>query len=242
MLNVWWLNNMEDKILLVVVAYNEEGKVGKVLSFIPECVDEVLVVDDGSTDGTAEEARQFDVTVISHEKNRDVGAAIRTGIDYAIKNNFNICAIISGDNQYKQSEVCDLVKPITEEDYDFVYSSRYLTNEIQKQPLFRKLTTIAYTWLFKFVTGVEVSDTSNGFRAFKTEIFKDINIWQDWLDRYEMEPYILIEVLKRNYKFKQVPCTKSFPKEGYSKMKPFEDWYRICKPLFRELINKIKGR
>lgn len=228
------------RILLIIPAYNEEGKIGKVLNYIPECVDEVIVINDGSTDKTYEEAKQFGVKIISHEKNRGVGAAIRTGIDYAIKNSFDICVITSGDNQFSQSEVCNLVKPIIEENYDFVHSSRYLGDKPVRQPFFRRITTQLYSFFFQIVTGVRVSDASNGFRAFKTEIFKEINIWQDWLDRYELEPYLLIKVAKGDYRLKQVPCTKYFPKEGYTKMKPIVDWYRITKPLLKELLGLNK--
>jgi glycosyltransferase involved in cell wall biosynthesis len=99
--------------MVVIPAYNEEGKIGKVIRKIPPAlVDKVVVVDDCSKDRTALEAAEAGAMVISHERNIGVGAGIRSGIDYAIANQFNVVAILSGDDQHDPRELDGLLDPI----------------------------------------------------------------------------------------------------------------------------------
>lgn len=232
----------KEKIIILLPAYNEEGKIGNVVFKIKNkasnLTNTILVVDDGSGDGTAEEAKENGAIVIVHKKNSGVGAALRTGIDYAIKENYDIVVIMGGDDQDDPAEIPRLLTPIIEEGYDFIQGSRYLKGGRQVNiPKFRWVTTILYSLFFRIITGFPVTDGTNGFRAFRPSIFKDkrINIWQDWLDKYELEPYIFYKAIKLKYKVKEAPVTKFYPenkKIGYTKMKPVIDWWRISKPLF----------
>lgn len=230
------------KVIVILPAYNEEGKIGNVVSKIKNrasnLTNTILVVDDGSGDKTAQDAKDNGAIVIVHEKNSGVGAALRTGIDYAIKENYDMVVIMGGDDQDDPAEMPRLLMPIIEEGYDFVQGSRYLKGGKQVNiPLFRWVTTILYSLFFRMIAGFAITDGTNGYRAFCTSIFKDkrINIWQDWLDKYELEPYIFYKAIKLKYKVKEAPVTKFYPenkKIGYTKMKPFLDWWRISKPLF----------
>lgn len=225
------------KILLICPAFNEKGKIGSVIRKCKKLgfIDTILVVDDGSTDNTAEEAKIEGAEVISHKEREGVGAAIRTGIDYGLKNNFDVIVVISGDDQDRPEEIKYLLKKILE-NYDFVQGSRYLKGErTEKMPLFRKITTKLYTFIFRIFTGFPSTDATNGFRAFKISIFqnKDINIWQNWLNHYELEPYLFYKVIKNKFKVAEVPVTKIYHRDkGYSKMKPVKDWWKILRPLF----------
>ena len=92
-------------------------------------------------------------------------------------------------------------------------------------------------WYFRFLQRPSVTDTTNGFRAIRLSIFNDerINLKQEWLDTYELEPYILWKVITLGYKFKEVFVTKIYPPKkmgGYTKMIPFVSWWSILKPLF----------
>jgi len=180
------------KKLLIIPALNEESKIGNVVSNIPQdIVDEICVIDDGSSDKTSEIAKKEGAKVLIHEQNRGVGASIRTGIDHAIKNNFDIAVVISGDDQHDPSEIERVLKPIIEEDYDFIQGSRYLKGGNVENPNFFRIWGIRfYTFIFRLLLSVKITDGTNGFRAFRTKIFesKEINLWQDWLDRYELEP------------------------------------------------------
>ena len=87
---------------------------------------------------------------------------------------------------------------------------------------------------FRLIVGYHLTDASNGFRAYKISFLKEIDFSAEWLNRYELEPHMLIQAIKKGYKVREVPVSKYYKKEyGYSKMKPFVDWWRICRPLFR---------
>lgn len=231
------------KFSIIIPAYNEEENIGKVIDSIGKhasrYINEIIVIDDGSTDNTAKVAKLAGATVLKHKQNRGVGAAIRTGIEYARARNYDACVVIGGDGQDDPSEIFKLIQPILKDGYDLIQGSRYLGNSVN-MPLFRKLTTKLFTKTLNTVCNFPYTDASNGFRAFKTNIFEEIDIWKDGLDRYELEPYILIKAVKARFKVKEVPITKFFPKEtSYSKMKPFLDWFNIAKPIIREIFNGI---
>jgi dolichol-phosphate mannosyltransferase len=225
------------KILTIIPAFDEARNIGQVVIKALNCplITELLVVDDGSKDETAFIAKKNGAKVIKHKENLGVGAAIRTGIDYAIKNKFTIATILAGDNQHNPSEITKLVEPIIQDKCDFCIGSRYLKSSNFANPtLFRLVTIKLYTLIFNLFLGTKLTDATNGFRAFRITILKDkeINIWQDWLNTYELEPYLLYQVVKRNYRIKEIPCTIIYHDGAKSQIKPFIGWWRIIRPLF----------
>ena len=223
-------------IIAITGGFNEEGKIGKVITKLPKFVDEVIAIDDGSTDNTAREAELAGATVIKNHKNKGAGCVLREGIGYALNKGYGLIVIIAGDNQDNPTEIKQLIKPLFE-GYDFVQGSRFIGTK-ESMPFFRLVTTRFFNLLFRKIVKSEITDASNGFRAFSSEILHNIDLNQEWLDRYELEPYLLIQVIKKGYKIKEVPVSKTYnQKEGYSKMKPVIDWYRICRPLLKELFD-----
>src|SRR5215510_1212355 len=182
------------KSLIVIPAFNEEGKIQKVIAKIPpELADEILVIDDCSTDQTCIAAKLAGAKVIQHEQNMGVGAAIRTGIDYALKTKYDVVAILSGDDQHDPNDLYGLFEMISRQGYEFVQGSRYLGGlNSPNIRWFRKSSTQLYAIIFRILTGFPCTDATNGGRAFRTKIFeeKKINIWQEWLNTYELEPYL----------------------------------------------------
>jgi len=233
------MNSHSNKILIVLPAYNETGKVGRVVEKIKATGFDatIMVVDDCSSDGTSDEAEKAGAIVLRHEKNRGVGAAIRTGILYGIENGYDICTVLSSDDQHEPNELSRVVTPVVNDDYDFIQGSRRMKGGrvVNDQP-FRKITTQLYSLLLSFLVGWRITDATNGFRAFRLSIFEypDININQEWLDRYELEPYILFKAIKnKKIRFAEVPITIYYHQETkqYSKMRPFIDWWKLARPL-----------
>lgn len=235
---------VKPKIAVVAPAYNEEDKIGEVVRRIPKNhVDEIIVVDDCSSDDTPKEAQKNGATVLKKDKRGGVGSAIREGIHYCIKNSIDIIVIIAGDNQDYPEEIPIVTKPIIEQEYDLVQGSRRLHGiRAYNIPIFRRVTTKIYSLIFSLFTHKNITDATNGFRAFKSSIFKDksININQNWLDTYELEPYLLYKTIILGYKVTEAPVTKTYWKSiGYTKMFPLLDWWRILKPL---ILLKLKLR
>ena len=222
-------------ILLVLPALNEAGKIGRTISKVPPgVVDEILVVDDGSTDGTAEEAAALGASVLRHDKNMGVGAAIRTGIHYAEEHSFDVVVVAASDDQDVPAEIPRLLQPIDLGRAEFVQGSRYLPGGKRvRHPLMRTIMTWSYSVMMSLLALRRVTDGTNGFRAFLTKTALSFPIDQEWLNRYELEPYLYMRCLQRGVAV-EVPVTKEYPAErtiGYSKMRPIRDWWRIFRPI-----------
>ena len=225
------------KVIVITGGYNEEGKIGRVIKKIPSYVDEVVAIDDGSTDNTQKEIKNTRATLLINKENIGAGFVLKRGMNYAIKNNYNIAVIIAGDNQDNPKEISKLIEPIFEGN-DIVQGSRYL-DVINKIPIFRKITTKLFTLFFRLNTGSNLTDASNGYRAYTVSFLKKIDFSAEWLNRYELEPYILKQAIKKGFKIKEVPVFKYYnKKDGYSKMRLVVDWWRICRPIFKNAIKK----
>jgi dolichol-phosphate mannosyltransferase len=226
------------RILCIAPAWNEGERIARVVKAVPAgCVETTVVVDDGSSDNTAEFAESAGALVIRQGQNRGVGAAIRSGIDYALANGFDIVVIVSGGGKTPPEQIPRLIDPIINGEAELVQGSRYLEGgEYLRMPLRRKIGTRGYTFLFSLFCLHRVTDASSGFRAIKLSLFDDkrINLWQDWLDRYELEPYLLFKALRLRHKVKEVAVTIEYPKTdgiAYTKMRAITDWWKIFRPI-----------
>ncbi|MBI5415334.1 MAG: glycosyltransferase family 2 protein [Candidatus Omnitrophica bacterium] len=233
-----------NKILVCPVAFNENVKLKSAIGrFLQSPVREradYLVVDDASTDGTTGMIRGFaaqGVQTIRHERRSGVGAAIRTAIKHAVAAGYEVLVIMAGNDKDNPCEIPRLVEPILKEGCDFVQGSRYLGRNGAggDMPFYRKAATRLHPVLMSLATGKMLTDTTNGFRAFRLSIFENqsVNIDQNWLDHYELEPYLLFKAVTLGYKFREVPVTKIYPpqKLGYTKMRPVVGWWSILKPV-----------
>jgi dolichol-phosphate mannosyltransferase len=226
----------EPLVAVVIPALNEAGKIGRVLDKMPrDGRFEAIVVDDGSTDGTGDEARAHGAAmVIRHEVRGGVGAAIRDGWLAGVARGRPYLALLSGDDQHEPAELVPAFDALVIRDADYVQGSRWVRGgQVRGATGGRAFGTRLYSAVFSALVLRRVTDATNGFRIFKSSILADpgIDIRQAWLESYDLEPYVLYKSIRGGYKVIERPCTVVYhAKEGYTHMRGLHDWWRLFRP------------
>ncbi len=203
------------KTLIIIPAFNEEGILRAVISNIRTFLAQadILVVNDGSTDGTGRIAREEGVLILDHPYNMGIGATVQTGFQYALTNGYEIAVQIDGDGQHLPEFVSSLVEPISEGRCNLVIGSRYLSDEGFKSTFLRKLGIKFFVTLIWVFTGRRITDPTSGFRSVDR---KGIALFaQDYPSDYpEVEALILAH--KRGLLFEEVPVRMENRQAGVS--------------------------
>jgi glycosyltransferase involved in cell wall biosynthesis len=167
-------------VAVVVPAYREEELIGATLGGIPGFVDRVYVVDDGSTDATAERAGSFGdtrVVVIAHERNQGVGAAIVTGYDRALADGIDVVCVMAGDNQMDPADLERLVRPVARGEVDYAKANRLFTGEAWRViPRHRYVGNAILSLLTKIASGYwHVADSQSGYTAISRAMLAQLD-------------------------------------------------------------------
>jgi glycosyltransferase involved in cell wall biosynthesis len=158
-------------VMVGIPCYNEEVAIGSIVLRASKYVDQVVVLDDGSTDKTAEVARLAGAHVLVHDANMGKGAALRDLFQYATQSGFDIIVIIDGDGQHNPDDIPKLVEPLLRDEADVVNGSRYLSGGADSTPRSRRFGQVVLDKVVHFgLNGdVTITDTQSGFRAFSSE-------------------------------------------------------------------------
>jgi dolichol-phosphate mannosyltransferase len=223
-------------VAVVIPALNEAGKIGRVLDKFPRDPRfEAIVVDDGSDDGTGDEARAHGAAlVIRHEQRGGVGNAIRDGWKAGLERHRPFLALLSGDDQHEPAEMIDALETLLAADADYLQGSRWMPGgRVVGNTGGRGFGTRVYSAAFSVLAGRRVTDATNGFRIFRSSILEhpSLNVDQAWLDSYDLEPYVLFKAIRAGYRVMEHPCTVVYhTTEGYTKMRGIRDWWRLFRP------------
>jgi hypothetical protein len=209
-------DRFRNKIAILVPAYNEAENIGQVLDQMPARVcgiaTEVLVVDDGSRDGTGDVAAEHGAIVARHVTNRGGGAALRTGYRLMVESGAEIVVTLDADGQHLPSEMERLVKPVLDGEVDLAHGSRVL-GHADRNHFAREFGIVFFNRVVSFITRTHVTDCSNGYRAVRTTVLPQLVLRQEQFHTSEF----MIEAIKRGIPAKEVPITVEQRLHGHSK-------------------------
>jgi glycosyltransferase involved in cell wall biosynthesis len=189
-------------VVVAVPAFNEEVAIGSVVLRSKKYADKVIVIDDGSKDHTAEIAISAGAEVVPHFNNGGKGAAIKDAFTYAKKVNADILVLIDGDGQHNPDEIPVVIAPIMKGDADMVNGSRFLVQNGNHVPAYRRLGQEVLTFATNAGTNMHITDTQNGFRAFSKKTFDCFSFGQSGM---AIESEMLMDAAKAEMRIKEVP-------------------------------------
>jgi glycosyltransferase involved in cell wall biosynthesis len=197
------------RVAVVVPAFDEEGLIGTTLAGIPEFVDQVIVVDDASSDGTAERARTLGdprVEVISHERNKGVGAAILTGYRRALGADIDVTCVMAGDNQMDPADLEAIAGPVARGEVDYAKANRLFTGRAWELiPHTRYLGNAVLSLLTKIASGYwHVADSQSGYTAIGRETLELLDLDRIYR-RYGFPNDMLVHLNVINARVRDVP-------------------------------------
>ena len=236
------------KTLCVIPVYNEYNKLNALIDQIKKNSFQVfnlqyLFINNGSTDNSDILLKKSGIKYLNIKKNKGVGYALMMGFFYAEKYKFDYLIHLAGNGKMNPAQIDRFINLITQDGYDFVSGSRFLKGSSRKNnPLIRLLLIKSFSLILSLFLKKKISDTTCGFRAFKTEIFKNFkkNFFKKELFTYGYEYFSYGKIIKsKNIKFCEVPVSMNYPhQKDYSKIRPILDWYIIFKYWIKGLINK----
>jgi len=219
-------------VTVVIPAYNEQQGIGPVLEQLCQVMPEgslpyeIIVVDDGSQDSTAEVARQHPVvTVLEHKGNRGYGAALKTGIRHA---HYDLICITDADGTYPNERIPDLVECILDDGYDMIVGAR--TGENVAIPLIRRPAKWVLGQLANFVAGEPIPDLNSGLRVFRRDVA--LQLFNMLPDGFSFTTTITLAMVTNGYLVDYVPINYH-ARVGRSKIRPIRDTLNFVQLVLR---------
>jgi glycosyltransferase involved in cell wall biosynthesis len=196
--------------MALIPAYNAGEVAGRVVREVAALGTgiTVVVVDDGSTDGTARHAREAGATVLGHTRNRGKGAALRTGFDHFLKTDLRAVVTLDADGQHCPREVPALIRRWAETGADIVVGTR--KRDLNRMPTLRIVTNAVSSWLVSLSAGTRIHDSQSGFRLLSRRVIESVKTTSAG---YGAESEILIKAAAKGYKVESVPVSTIYADE-----------------------------
>lgn len=225
--------NENTKCLILIPCYQEAPRIAKVVSRSLQ-YGEVVVVDDGSSDGTAEAAKSAGAFVIAHPVNQGKGAGIRTGFEYFLKGSWDEIILLDGDGQHDPDEIPKFMTAAKPDHILMVVGNRM--HQLKSMPIIRILTNWFMSKLLSVFVGIDVPDTQCGFRYMKRKLIENLKLESQ---RFDVESEILIAASKFSKGVISVPIATIYGDEK-SKIRPVKDTIRFIKLMRRAYKERKK--
>ena len=227
--------SQKTKVVAVIPAYNVQSTVRKVVKEAQKIVDEVLVVNDGSSDNTYQLLVGMNVRIVNHTKNQGLGCALRRGFEVALKEGYDIVVTLDSDGQHDARDIKKVIAKLIEDKADAVIGSRLLDkNQWRKFPKQRLLGNRILTFLTNLTAGGKVTtDSQSGFRALEADCLKKLNLQSK---KMAIASEIIFELAKQEAKIVEVPIKATYDKE-ISNVKAISDISLILWLLLKKRLS-----
>lgn len=222
---------MNDTTFIVIPAFQEELVIGAVVSELRTAWSNVVVIDDGSRDGTGDAARAAGATVLTHTINRGQGAALQTGISYALRRGAEYIVTFDSDGQHRVEDIPLLLAPLRSGTADVALGSRFL-GSTEEMPMVRRFLLRVAIVFTAIAAGARFTDTHNGLRAFTRAAAARINLA---MDRMAHASEILDQIVAARVRFVEVPVHVRYSE--YSRAKG-----QRSSAAIRVLLDYLQGR
>lgn len=223
----------KEKLLIIIPAYNEEKNIGQVIDNIRSSITEadIVVVNDGSIDGTEEKASAKNVFILNHAINLGIGASFETGCCFAVANNYHYIVRIDADGQHDARFIKNMLAPLYNQEVDITIGSRFLGESEFTSSFLRLIGIKVIAHFLTIVTGKKITDPTSGFCAMNYKAFDFFS--KNCSDDYP-EPEILI--YNKNFEIKEIPISISKRVWGSSTITPLKSLYYMIKVFFSLLV------
>ncbi len=225
------MNASKETVLAIIPAFCEERFIGKVVRQVSQYVDAVLVVDDGSSDHTAAQAEDAGAKVIRHSINLGKGAALKTGLEYAVSIKASFFLFLDGDGQHDPSEIPAFIEAINRFNADLVVGNRM--RNLESMPLIRRWTNQFMSWQIGRICKIPIPDSQCGFRLARKEL---LPVLMAPSNRFEFESESLILAARQGFRLIFVPIRTIYT-DQHSKIRPLRDTVRYMRLMLKYLNN-----
>lgn len=225
------------KTIVIIPAFNEQAAIGDVVRKSLQYADDVLVVDDGSADDTSQIASDAGASVLRHPTNFGKGVSLRDAFKKV--DGYDIVVTIDGDGQHNPDEIPVLIKPIEENEADFVNGSRYINGFDENTPAYRRVGQRVLDIATNVTAGTSVTDSQSGFRAFSG---KTINCYKFRDPGFGIESEMIADAAENNLRILEVPITVKYDVENSSTKGPVTHGVGVLLKIGKDKIIRMTKR
>ena len=219
------------KILVAMPAYNEEKYIGSLVAEAQQYGDEVLIIDDGSTDDTSKTARLAGATVIQHKENKGYGAAVQSILAEAKRISPDILVLLDADSQHNPNEIPRLVKPISQ-GFDLVIGSRKLLRD--SIPLYRRIGQGVISYFCYILSGENLSDSESGFRVFSKKAVGILELREDGMS---VSAETIAKAAEKGLKITEIPISITYTRDG-STLNPVRHGFGVLSRIIAMILER----
>lgn len=207
------------KLGIIIPALNEEKNIGNTISKIPKKISgidklKILVVDDGSTDNTKTGALKAGAEIISHKHNKGVGVAFQTGLEWALRNQFDILVNMDADGQFNPADIPALIKPVLEDKTDVVVANRFNNGSPKHMSKTKYFGNKMMSFLISKLSGLDLVDVSSGFRVFNKESMYRLNL----IGNFTYTQESILDLATKGMKIINIPVEVTYYKSRKSRV------------------------